>query len=58
MTKKQIRQIVSEHYYFMSVRVYYIVETNPIQIYYTIGTTVNLIRFLKQHELKKLVLEI
>ena len=58
MTKKQIRQIVSEHYYFMSVHVYYIFETNPIQIYSTIGTTVNLIRFLKQHELKKLVLKI
>ncbi|PKC07814.1 hypothetical protein RhiirA5_417732 [Rhizophagus irregularis] len=32
LTKKQVRQIVSEHYYWISVRVYYIFETNPIQV--------------------------
>ncbi|EXX54357.1 hypothetical protein GLOIN_2v1487088 [Rhizophagus irregularis DAOM 181602=DAOM 197198] len=58
LTKKQVRQIVSEHYYWISVHVYYIFETNPIQIYCTINTTVNLIRSLKQNEIKQLVLEI
>ncbi|PKY35139.1 hypothetical protein RhiirB3_455558 [Rhizophagus irregularis] len=58
LTKKQIRQIVSEHYYWISVRVYYIFETNPIQIYRTVNTTVNLIRSLKQNEIKQLVLKI
>ncbi|GET62779.1 hypothetical protein RIR_jg36099.t1 [Rhizophagus irregularis DAOM 181602=DAOM 197198] len=58
LTKKQVRQIVSEHYYWISVRVYYIFETSPTQIYCTINTTVNLIRSLKQNEIKQLVLEI
>ncbi|PKC67561.1 hypothetical protein RhiirA1_393644 [Rhizophagus irregularis] len=58
LTKKQVRQIVSEYYYWISVRVYYIFETNPIQIYCTVNTTVNLIRSLRQNEIKQLVLEI
>ena len=58
LSKKQVRQIVSEHYYWIAVRVYYIFETNPIQIYYTVNTTVNVIRSLKQYEVKQLVLEI
>ena len=58
LTKKQVRQIVSEHYYWISVRVYYIFETSPTQIYCTVNTTVNLIRSLKQNEIKQLVLEI
>ncbi|PKY33541.1 hypothetical protein RhiirB3_452524 [Rhizophagus irregularis] len=58
LTKKQVRQIVSEHYYWISVRVYYIFETSPTQIYCTVNTTVNLIRFLKQNEIKQLVLKI
>ncbi|GET53605.1 hypothetical protein GLOIN_2v1487088 [Rhizophagus irregularis DAOM 181602=DAOM 197198] len=58
LTKKQVRQIVSEYYYWISVRVYYIFETNSIQIYCTVNTTVNLIRSLRQNEIKQLVLEI
>src|SRR3990170_6647517 len=27
LTKRQVRQIVSEHYYWISVRIYYIFET-------------------------------
>ncbi|CAG8766170.1 14511_t:CDS:1, partial [Rhizophagus irregularis] len=46
--------MVSEHYYWISVRVYYIFETSPTQIYRTVNTTVNLIRSLKQNEIKQL----
>jgi hypothetical protein len=57
MSKRTVKQIISEHYYIVAVRTYYIFEVNPVQIYATKETTINMIRKLKQKEFKQLVIE-
>jgi hypothetical protein len=58
LVKKQIRKIMSEHYYIMSIRTYYIFEVNPRQIFATRNTTVNLIMQLRQQDMNRLTVEI
>jgi hypothetical protein len=58
LVKKQIRKIMTEHYYIMSVRTYYIFESNPRHIFATRNTTVNLIMQLKQQDMRRLTVEI
>ena len=57
-SKRVCKQVVSDHFYTIAVRVFYIFEVNPIQIYATKSMTTAMIRKLKQHEFKKLTLEL
>ncbi len=57
IAKRVIKQIISEHYYIIAIRTYYIFEINPVQIYATKNTTINMIRKLKQKDFKQLTLE-
>ncbi len=56
-SKRVIKQIISEHYYIIAIRTYYIFEVNPVQIYATKEMTINMIRKLKQKEFAQLTLE-
>jgi len=58
LTKKEVKEMVSEHFYILAVRTFYIFEVTPAQIYATQTTSVNYIRRLKQEEVMKLALEI
>lgn len=58
LSKRQVRRIITEHFYVISVRTYYIFEVKPTQIYSTERTTINTIMYLKQSEVRKLVLEL
>src|ERR1043165_8940206 len=58
LVKKQIRKIMSEHYYIMSIRTYYIFKANPRQIFATRNTMVNLIMQLRQQDMSRLTVEI
>lgn len=57
-SKRQCKQIVSEYFYTIAIRVYYIFEVNPLQIYATKLTTIAMVRKLKQGEFKSLTLEL
>ena len=57
VSKRICKQIMSDHFYIIAIRTYYIFEVNPIQIYVTKNTTTAMIRKLKLHEFKKLTLE-
>ena len=57
IAKKDIRTFISEHYYIISVRTYYIFEVNPVQIYNTKLTSLTLIRKLKQEDFTKLTIQ-
>src|ERR1043165_3284941 len=52
------KQIISEHYYQTSIRVYYIFELNPHQIEQTTSITLSLIRKLTSVEYRSLVIEL
>ena len=56
-TRRVIKQIISEHYYIIAIRTYYIFEVNPVQIYATKEMTINMIRKLKQKEFTQLTLK-
>ena len=56
-TRRVIKQIISEHYYIIAIRTYYIFEVNPVQIYATKEMTINMIRKLKQKEFTQLTVE-
>jgi len=56
-SRRVIKQIISEHYYIIAIRTYYIFEVNPVQIYATKEMTINMIRKLKQKEFTQLTLE-
>ena len=58
ITKKEVRKIISEHYYIIAIRTFYIFEFNPSQIYCTRETSVGMIRKLGQKEFKKLTLKL
>src|SRR5579859_153868 len=57
-SKREIKQIVTEHYYIISIRVYYLFEFNSQQIYATKMMTIMNVRKLKQDEFKQLVIEL
>ena len=56
-SRRVIKQIISEHYYIIAIRTYYIFEVNPVQIYATKEMIINMIRKLKQKEFTQLTLE-
>jgi len=58
ITKTKIREIISEHFYIVALRTYYIFETEPCKIYNTKYTSIAMIRTLKQGEFKKLIVEL
>ena len=58
LSKRKIKQIVTEHYYVIAIRTFYIFEFNPQQIYVTKIMNIGNIRKLIQHEFKQLVIEI
>jgi hypothetical protein len=58
LSKQQVRRIITEYFYVIAVRTYYIFEVKPMQIYNTEQTTINMIMYLKQSEVKRLVLEL
>jgi len=58
ISKGSCKQIISEYFYNVSVRVYYIFELNPAQILATKATTLIMVRKLKQREFQKLTLEL
>jgi len=58
LSKKDIRKIISEYFYIIAVRTFYLFEFNPEQIFNTRKTTCNMIRKLKQEEFSRLIMEI
>jgi hypothetical protein len=58
LSKRQVRQVITEHFYVIAVHTYYIFEIRPMQIYNTEHTTINMIMYLKQSEVRRLVLEL
>jgi hypothetical protein len=58
ISKKDCRKIISEHFWIIAIRTYYIFEVNPAQIYATIETSTAMIRRLSQLEFRKLTLEL
>src|SRR5215469_4047014 len=58
VSRRTCKQIITDHFYMIAVRSYYIFEMDPSQIYATKMITTAMIRKLKQHEFKKLTLEI
>ena len=58
ISKRKCKQIVTDHYYHIAVRTYYIFEVKPAQIYVTKNTSIPMIRKLKQSEFKQLTLEL
>ena len=58
VNRKAVRKIVSDHYYFASIRLYYIFENIPQQIYATKILTLAMVKKLKQEEFSQLVLEL
>ena len=58
LSKKNCRQIISEHFWIIAIRTYYIFETRPQQMYATTDTSTTIIRHLKQTEFRKLTLEL
>jgi hypothetical protein len=58
LSKRQVRQVITEHFYVIAVRTYYIFEIRPMQIYNTEHTTINMIMYLKQSDVRRLVLEL
>ena len=57
LSKRIIKQIVSEHYFAIAIRTYYIFELNPVQIYATKRMSTIMIRKLKQREFNRLTIE-
>jgi hypothetical protein len=57
-SKRNIKRVITEHYYTIAVRTYYIFEVNPIQIYATKNVSTTMVRKLKQSEFKKLTVEL
>ena len=58
ISKRDCRKIISEHFWIIAIRTYYIFEVNPAQIYATIETSTAMIRRLSQLEFRKLTLEL
>lgn len=58
ISKRSCKLIVTDHFYIAAIRVYYIFELNPVQIFATKVTTLSMVRKLKQHEFRKLTLEL
>ena len=58
ISKGSCKQIISEYFYNVAVRVYYIFELNPAQILATKATTLIMVRKLRQKEFQKLTLEL
>ena len=58
LTKRDCRKIISEHFWIIAIRTYYIFEVNPNQIYATTETTTAMIRKLSQQEFRRLTLEL
>jgi hypothetical protein len=54
LSKRKIRTIMSEHYYIIAVRTYYIFEVDPTQIYNTKVIILTLIRHLRQQDISNL----
>ena len=57
-SKREIKRVVSEHYYIIAIRTYYLFEFNPQHIYNTKLMTIMNVRKLKQEEFKQLVIEL
>lgn len=55
IAKKEIKHIISEHFYIMVICAYYIFEIGPVRIYQTQWTTFNFIMKLKIIALKGLI---
>ena len=58
MQRKKVKQIITDHYYLTSIRIYYIFEFNPMQIESTKEMTVSMVRQLSSKEFKTLVIEL
>ena len=58
ISKGSCKQIISEYFYNVSVRVYYIFKLNPAQILVTKATTLIMVRKLRQRECQKLTLKL
>ena len=57
-SRRTCKQIMSDHFYIIAIRVYYVFEINPIQIYATKDITTSMFRKLKQEKFKKLTLKL
>ena len=57
-SKRNVKRVITEHYYTVAVRTYYIFEANPVQIYATKNMFITMVRKLKQKEFKRLTVEL
>ena len=57
-SKRNVKRVITEHYYTVAVRTYYIFEANPVQIYATKNMSITMVRKLKQKEFKRLTVEL
>ena len=55
---KEMKKIISEYYYLVAVRIYYIFESNPALLELSQITTLTMVRRLSSNEYHSLVMEI